>query len=79
MNLVVRGVVVTLYTYVYAMKNQTYVCIFITLVLVNFSEPSYRADVNATSVIVRVTAFGSFDFVFLVEVVPDAVNIPEGM
>ena len=53
--------------------------ICITLVLVNFTAPSYRAGFNASVVIVRVTAFGSFDLAFLVEAVPDAVNIPEGM
>ena len=45
-------------------------------VLVNFSTVSYTAGVNATSVIVRVMAFGSFDTPFLVEVKPDIV--PEG-
>ena len=44
----------------------------------NFSTDSYRARVNATNVVVRVMAFGSFDTPFLVEVVPDvAEDIPE--
>ena len=44
----------------------------------NFSTDSYRAEVNATNVVVRVMAFGSFDTPFLVEVVPDVdVDIPE--
>ena len=44
----------------------------------NFSTDSYRAVVNDTSVVVRVMAFGSFDTPFLVQVIPDAVDIPEG-
>ena len=46
----------------------------------NFSTDSYRAEVNATNVVVRVMAFGSFDTPFLVEVVPDVdEDIPESM
>ena len=48
----------------------------IILVIVNFSTDSYRAVVNDTSVAVRVMAFGSFDTPFLVQVIPDAVDIP---
>ena len=51
----------------------------VTAVLVNFSAASYRANVNTTSVIVRVMAFGSFASPFLVEVVPDIDDVPEGM
>ena len=47
--------------------------------LVNFSATSYRADVNATSVIVRVMAFGFFSEAFIVDVVPDAEDFAEGM
>ena len=47
-------------------------------VLVNFSATSYRAEVNATSVTVRVMAFGSFYFTFLLEVIPKTVDTPEG-
>ena len=49
-----------------------------TVVLVNFSADSYRAGVNATSVSIFVTAFGSFDSQFIVEVVPDGTDVPEG-
>ena len=46
----------------------------------NFSTDSYRAGVNATNVVMRVMAFGSFDTPFLVEVIPDvAEDIPESM
>ena len=45
----------------------------LVLVLVNFSTVSYRAEVNATNIVVRVMAFGSFDTPFLVEVIPDTV------
>ena len=48
------------------------------LVLVNFSTDSFTARVNSTSVIVRVMAFGSFDAPFLVQVVPNGVDLPEG-
>ena len=47
-------------------------------VLVNFSANSYRAEVDATSVTVRVMAFGSFYFPFLLEVIPKTVDTPEG-
>ena len=47
-------------------------------VLVNFSATNYRAEVNATSVTVRVMAFGSFHFTFLMEVIPKTVDTPEG-
>ena len=50
----------------------------VTAVLVNFSATSYRANFNAISVIVRVMAFGSFASPFLVEVVPDTDDVPEG-
>ena len=46
--------------------------------LVNFSTDSYRAAVNATSVIVHVMAFGFFASPFLVEVIPDTDDVPEG-
>ena len=44
----------------------------------NFSATNYRAEVNATSVTVRVMAFGSFHFTFLMEVIPKTVDTPEG-
>ena len=49
-----------------------------TVVLVNFTADSYRADVNATSVSISVMAFGSFDSQFIVEVVPDRAHLPKG-
>ena len=44
----------------------------------NFSATNYRAEVNATNVTVRVMAFGSFHFTFLLEVIPKTVDTPEG-
>ena len=44
----------------------------------NFSAASYRANFNASSVIVRVMAFGSFASPFLVEVIPFTDDVPEG-
>ena len=51
---------------------------FNTVVLINFTSDSYRAGVNATSVSLSVITFGSFDSQFIVEVVPDGTNLPEG-
>ena len=48
------------------------------MVLVNLTADSYRADINATSVEISVMAFGSFDSQFIVEVVPDGTDLPEG-
>ena len=47
-------------------------------VLVNFSATSYRAEVNATSVTVRIMAFGSLASPFLVEVILNTVDTPKG-
>ena len=46
------------------------------MVLVNFTANSYRAEVNASIVVLRLMAFGSFDSPFLVDVVPD--DLPVG-
>ena len=56
-----------------------YIAIHITAVLVNFSADSYRANFNASSVIMRVMAFGSFASPFLVEVIPGMDDVPKGM
>ena len=48
------------------------------MVLVNLTADSYRADVNATFVVISVMAFGSFDSQFIVELVPDGTDLPEG-
>ena len=61
------------------MHTIIYIAIRITAVLVNFSADSFRANVNAISVIVRVMAFGSFASPFLVEVIPSTDDVPEGM
>ena len=50
------------------------ICIPVILVLVNFSADSYIATVNANSVHIFVTAFGSFVSPFLVEVKPDVTG-----
>jgi len=50
----------------------------ITLVLVNFTASSYIAEVNATIAVVNVTAFGSFNSILILEVIPDATHIPRG-
>ena len=48
------------------------------LVLVNFTADSYRADVNANSVVVNVTAFGSYDTPFTVKVIPYGADLSVG-
>ena len=50
----------------------------LTVVLVNLTASNYKAGVNATSVVISLMAFGSFDSQFIVEVVPDGTDLPEG-
>ena len=47
-------------------------------VLVNFSASSYRAEVDATSVIVHVIVFGSIFHPFTVQVIPKTIDTPNG-
>jgi len=47
-------------------------------VLVNFTTSSYTLEVNATTAVVNVTAFGSFSRILFVQVIPDATYIPRG-
>ena len=44
----------------------------------NFSATSYRTEVNASYVLVRVMVFGSFASPFIVEVIPNTVDTPKG-
>ena len=47
------------------------------VVLVNFSADSYKANVNATSVNVYVTVFGSYDTKFCVQVIPNDTYVTQ--
>jgi len=45
---------------------------------VNFTASSYIADVNATTAVVNVTAFGCFNSTLYIQVIPDATYVLKG-